>query len=457
MSNSMLIKQCLCTASFLVQNVKYHSKSMNHFSIKIRHIALSLCILLLVGIVSHAQQFSPNYDETKVPEYHLPELLIGKSGQHVKSVATWQRERRPEILKDFTDLVYGRIPEGEVEVEIEKGKELPVFEGTARMKEVKMTFRRNGTSIALDMLLFLPNTDNESPMFLGLNFYGNHTICRLPDVSLTDSWIRNNDSFHIRSNKATEASRGVRQSRWPVEMIIARGYGLATVYYGDIDPDKNDFSDGVHPLFYSEGQTEPANHEWRSISAWAWGLSKVMDYFEMDSDIDANKVALMGHSRLGKTSLWAGAIDERFAIVISNNSGCGGAALSRRKFGETVGRINSACPHWFCGSFKQYSNNEDALPVDQHQLISLIAPRPVYVSSAQEDRWADPKGEFMSAFVSGQVYELYGLQGLPSLVMPPVNEPIMEDVGYHIRTGGHDVTVYDWNAWMDFADKHFNL
>lgn len=416
---------------------------------------LVILLLLINYNALSAQDFVPNYDESQIPPFQLPELLTGRSGKSIKSVKQWEKVRRKEILSDFQSQVYGRMPGGNMQKSVQLLQQSDAFNGKALMKEVRMSFSGNGRSIHMDILIFLPKSVEKAPIFLGLNFYGNHTLVDIPEVTLTDSWLRNNEDFDITENKATDASRGIRKNRWPVEKIIDRGYGLATIYYGDIDPDYDNFSDGIHPLFYRAGQTQPTADEWGSIAAWAWGLSRAMDYFESDEDIDPSKVAVMGHSRLGKTSLWAGALDQRFAIVISNDSGCGGAALSRRRIGETVGRINRVFPYWFCDNFNQYNENEDALPVDQHMLLALIAPRPLYVASAEDDKWADPRGEYLSAWYAGAVYQLYGLKGLASENMPEVNQPILNDIGYHIRTGGHDVTDFDWESWMDFADIHF--
>ncbi len=413
--------------------------------------------ILLIGQYSFGQfrlKFEPNYDEEKVPEFKLPDPLRTFTGRKIRNERRWLKKGRPELLDFFTTNVYGKVP-GELGFE-----SYDVFEqsdnalnGKARRKQVDLVFKKNGRTLHFNILIYLPQKETNVPVFLGYNFYGNHTITDDVEVLISDAWSRNQPSVGIVHNQLTEQSRGFRSGKWPIDKIIEAGYGLATIFYCAVDPDKDDFTDGVHPFFYSDGRQRPAANEWGAISAWAWGLSRAMDYFEEDEDIDHDSVVLFGHSRLGKTALWAGATDQRFAAVISNNSGCGGAALSKRRFGETVGRINNQFPHWFCKNFRNYNLNEEALPVDQHELIALIAPRPVYIASAEDDLWADPRGEFLSAFYATPVYELFGKTGIPSREMPEINVPVQNTVAYHIRSGGHDVTDFDWEQYIRWAQK----
>jgi hypothetical protein len=447
----------------------------------VRTIILVGVFALLISRMAGAETpvFKPNYDESQVPDYTLPDPLVMLDGAKVTDPSTWRRQRRPEILELFRTHVYGRSPGKPTNLsfevfDLEKQARIGTDGGatgglsasassttggtnpTATRKQVTVFLQGKPDGAAMDVLMYLPNdVPRPVPVFLILNFSGNHAVQPDPAIRLSTRWMRPKYPGVV-DNRATEKARGTAKERYPVDQILARGYGLATIYCGDIDPDFDDgFKNGIHgALDPAEADSKRPADAWGTIAAWAWGLSRAMDFFETDADVDHRRVAVLGHSRLGKTALWAGAEDERFAMVISNNSGCGGAALSRRCYGETVWRINNSFPHWFCENFKQYGEHESELPIDQHMLIALIAPRPVYVASADEDRWADPKGEFLAARHANPVYQLLGKDGMASLEMPGLEQPVMSTIGYHMRRGGHSLTEYDWQRYMDFADKH---
>ena len=411
---------------------------------------LAVLCLLAVADSAFAQPAEFNYDEAKVPKFELADPLKMLDGSKVSDAKTWTQKRRPEVLQLFKDNVYGTMPDAPA------GLWWKVFDndaqalgGKATRKQITIYFTKDADGPQMDLLLYVPNKVKKPvAAFVGPNFKGNHTVHSDPAIRLAT--IRPKDG---EPHADDPASRGERTDRWQVEMIIDAGYAIGTVFYSDIDPDYfDDWKNGIHPLF---PQLQNRDDNFTAIGAWAWGLSRALDYLEKDDDVDAKRVAVMGHSRLGKTALWAGATDQRWAMVISNDSGCGGAALSKRRFGETVKRINTSFPHWFCAKFKTYNDNEDALPLDQHMLVALAAPRPVYVASAVEDQWADPRGEFLSAKYASPVYELLGKPGIPADVSAfEIEQPIHTTVGHHIRTGKHDVTAYDWQQYIRFANKH---
>lgn len=399
-------------------------------------------LLLVVCVSAYAQKRETNYDESQVPRFLLPPLLINEDGKKVTTPEEWERDCRPEILSLFAEQMYGVIPQYpavETSYEVLDVRK-DALGGVATRKQVKLVFTKGFIKREMQLLIYLPNQVKEkAPLFFSYNFQGNQTIHTDPE---------------ILPSVSSEKERANQLSRWPVEKILSAGYGVATAWYFDVFPDKEDgHRASVLRLFGYATEEDVRENSWQAIGAWAWGSSRVMDYFETDEQIDSGKVILMGHSRQGKAALWGGALDERFAVVISNNSGCGGAALSKRRYGETIGTIVNAFPHWFCKNFSQYAFNEELLTFDQHELLALIAPRPLYVASAEEDQWADPRGEFLAARYAGEVYELYGYEGVGIEEMPPLNQPVMNRVGYHIRTGKHDVTDYDWEQFILFADK----
>lgn len=417
-----------------------------------RILVLSVLILSTVRLAG-AQAPEPvfNYDEAKVGTYTLPDPLLRTSGKPVKTRADWTN-RRGELIQLFAENVYGQTPIQPVKLRFQTtAVDSSALNGLAVRKQVSIFFVDYPKLPPIDVLLYLPKNRKTAPVFLGLNFCGNHCVTTEADIPLSTRWMITGAIGEAAiNNKAAEKFRGMQARRWPIEMILKRGYALATAYYGDIEPD--------HPKGWQGhirsvlGDTTQANN-WGAIGAWAWGMSRMLDYLQTEPAIDVKRVIAIGHSRIGKAALWSAAQDERFAAVVSNESGEGGAALSRRWYGETVERINTSFPHWFCGRYKTYNQRVADLPVDQHELLALIAPRPLYVASADGDQWSDPKGEFLGAVYTEPVYRLYGKTGLGTTTFPGVDKPIGQTVRYHDRTGKHDVTDYDWEQYLRFADE----
>ena len=382
----------------------------------------------------------------------LPDVLMMNNGQKVATISQWAR-RRQELLDFYTREVYGRMPPRPknmmFKVVEQNGNAL---NGMATRKQVTVYFNGKTNGPQMNILMYLPNAVKQPPLIVGLNFYGNQTTTADPAVIIDTSWVDTRPKGMVNYH-ATAQSRGINTGPWPIEMIIKRGYALATIYDGDIDPDfKDGYSRGVRAM-YPELQGIADNFS--TIGAWAWGLSRAMDYFETDKDINSKQVAVFGHSRLGKAALWAGATDTRFALVISNESGKGGASLFIRQSGEALRHLANGFPNWFCTNFKKYIDKDGELPFDQHFLLSLIAPRPLYIASAEEDKNSDPGGEFLSAKASSVVYRLFGKKGIATDSLPPLSHPVIGQVAYHIRPGKHDVTDYDWEQYLTFADIYF--
>lgn len=373
-----------------------------------------------------------NYDESTVPAYTLPDILLTAEGKKIKSVSAWEKQRRPEVLALFEEHVYGKTPARFDSLKfVVTNENMVAMSGKAHLKEITITAWNSGNSVSFPVVLFIPNKRTKpAPVFLLIN---------------------------NRSSRNTDPTRIEKSDFWPAEMVIDSGYAIAAFHHSDVAPDRKDsYQNGVLKQLFPE-ELEKDNGM-KAIGVWAWAASRVMDYFKTDKEIDSSKVVLIGHSRGGKTALWAAAQDQRFAMVLSSCSGSTGASLARRKYGETISLINKQFGYWFNNNYKKYSNDVNSLPVDQHMLIGLIAPRPVYITNATEDRWADPYGSFLSLVHAKSVYDLYGKKVSLPKEMPAVNSPIIHSsIGYHFREGKHDLNIYDWTNFIRFANLHFNL
>ncbi len=408
-----------------------------------KKLILYTIVLLLAGTPALAREPKEYdgdviYDEGKIPHYDLPPLLVTAEGKKITTAEEWKNIRRPQILSLFANLVYGRVPEPQspVQMEFEIKKTDPKFMGgKATRKDVLIRLRNDKGRAEMLILVFVPNKATKPvPAFMKHSF--------------NDTQSHDFDAHPLR--------RGRLRNGWPLGEFFDRGYAFVAVYQQDlVGHNEVEFLKGIHRLFYRKGQSFPKAHEWGVLSTVAWGAMRAMDYLQTDDDVDHTRVAIMGHSKMGKAALWTAAQDERFALAISAQSGCAGAALWRRRSGETLEKMVTRFPYWLCRNAWKFVGREDDLPVDQHMLLACIAPRPVYVHSGVEDTWADPRGEYLSAYHASEVYRLLGKKGLTSESSPPVGQAIIEsDVGYHIREGGHSIQLYDWQRFLDFADYH---
>lgn len=398
----------------------------------------------------------PNYDEAKVAPYTLPDPLVFADGTRVAAPDQWPR-RRAEIVALFEDQMYGLVPPPPATLRLETLEECDILNGRARRKQLRMWFRADNTGPKIDWILFIPNAaPRPVPAYIGLNYYGNQEIDPDPAIRLTEGWLRNNDKHFITGNRASEKSRGLNPASWPYETLVTRGYALVTACYGDIAPDdKVLYTNGVHVLF--PPSTPGVGNDTTALGAWAWALMRGMDMIEREPMIDARRVAAIGCSRLAKTALLAGAKDERFAVIIPNQTGGGGVPLAKRDYGENVALQNQNFPYWFCGNFRKYSDNEAAMPFDQHMLLAACAPRRLYVSSFP-GRWFDPYGEFLSMKAAEPVWRFLGHDGLPAESWPDDLAPALgSHLAYHRRPFEHGIATYDWQAYLAFTDKAFGV
>ena len=390
-----------------------------------------------------------NYDESKVGTYTLPDPLKLSNGKAVKDAKTWRAKRRPELVQIFEDNQFGRSPGRPVALSFDVfDKGTPAFDGKAIRRQVTVYFSKDKQGPQMDMLLYLPaGVTKPVPLLLNLSFTANSSTVDDPGVKPGEIWGRD--------KKRVPAAGGRAFGRLNVLPFLADGFGVATIYYGDIDPDFEGGSQlGVRKLFLKAGQTEPAGDEWGSIGAWAWGLSRALDYLETDKAVDASKVAIVGVSRLGKTVLWAGAHDERFAMVIASCSGEGGAAISRRDYGEKVKHLNLRFGYQFAGNYSKHGDHVDEMPMDSHMLVALVAPRPLLLQTGDTDYWSDPKGEFLAARAAAPVYRLLGKSTLEASELPPAGKADMNTLGFVMHSGGHGTIPTDWDLFRKFMAMH---
>lgn len=415
---------------------------------------LIVSVLCVTPLLYAADEPLPTFEQLKSnPELTNP-LQFAFSDKKVANKDEWFNVRRPELKRLIQHYMYGFFPPAPEKVEGKVEREDANFlGGKATKREVTLRFGPDGTP-PINLLLLTPNGKENVPVFVGISFCGNQSVLDDASIGMSTVWMPNGCKG-CANNAATEASRGTQKDVWNAEMILSRGYALAVFYCGDVGPDRKDVDEGVRKAYLKPGQNADDPHRMGTIAAWAWSIQRVVDYLVTDTRIDKSKIAVVGHSRLGKTALLAGAFDDRIALVIPLQAGCGGTAPSRGKVGEPVARINKAFPHWFDGAFKWFNEQPEKLPFDQHCLLALCAPRPVLFANAVEDEWANPKGQFDVMVAADPVWKFLGSDGLASTTFPETNKLMDSTLGYFIRPGKHAMQPEDWAAFLNFADKHF--
>jgi len=391
-----------------------------------------------------------NYDEAKVASYTLPDPLRLLDAKSVHDAKTWYTKRRPEILRLFEDNQFGHSPGAPADLAYDRfDPGTSAFEGAAVRKQTTIYFSRDKAGPKMNLLVYLPaKARKPAPLLLAISFADNSVVVNDPGIREGEVWNK--------EHQKVPGKQGMAIGKIDVLPLINAGFGFATVYYGDIEPDFNGgLRYGVRALYLKPGQEQPAPDEWGAIAAWSWGLSRALDYLQKDPQIDAKRVALYGASRLGKTVLWTGARDTRFAAVIACCSGEGGAALSRRNYGETIAHLTapSRYPYQFCGNYANFAQHVDQFPVDANMLIALMAPRALLLQTGSTDYWSDPKGEFLAEEAAGPVYSLLGKQGLNTAEWPP-GVAIMHTLGYYMHSGGHGTLPSDWAVFLKFLELH---
>jgi hypothetical protein len=399
------------------------------------------------------------------PQSRLRDPLVMLNGDRIVTRGQWEQQRRPELKAVFQHYMYGNIPKPVAMKTNVKGVHRDFLEGNATVKFITLEAGSDGPSI--DLMLVVPNNrPGPLPVFLAMYFCGNHALTPDPRVPLTRGWLYNSCKG-CTNNAATEAARGGQAQDWPLARLIERGYALASFCSSDVDSDRKEVSDGIYRWLAGgdPSKNNPTNRG--SIAAWAWGFHRCVDYLVSNREVDAKRIAAVGHSRNGKTALLAAAFDERIALSIPHQAGCGGTAPNRvapslaapqangRPIAETIAVINRNFPHWFNGEFKTFNETPDKLPFDQHELVALCAPRPVLFSNAQEDQWANPAQQFEVLQAADPVYRFLGVEGLGAKSMPPQRQLVESRLGYYIREGRHAMTADDWEVFMNFADRHF--